>query len=70
MNNIEKDLLKQITGADSFNGAYNIRKDGQGVERKVTENVNMVTKEDKAGIDIYVKENTKNEFIHIPVIIT
>ena len=70
MNNIEKDLLKQITGLDSFEGAYNIRKDGQGVERKVTENVNIVTKEDKAGIDIYVKENTKNEFIHIPVIIT
>lgn len=70
MNNIEKDLLKQITGLDSFEGAYNIRKDGQGVERKVTENVNIVTKEDKAGIDIYVKVNTKNEFIHIPVIIT
>ena len=70
MNNIEKDLLKQITGTDSFEGAYNIRKDGQGVERKVTENVNIVTKEDKAGIDIYVKENTKNEFVHIPVIIT
>ncbi len=70
MANIEKDLLKQITGADTFEGAYNIRKDGKGVERKVTENVNIVTKEDKAGIDIFVKENTKNEFVHIPVIIT
>lgn len=70
MVNIEKDLLKQITGADTFEGAYNIRKDGKGVERKVTENVNIVTKEDKAGIDIFVKEDTKNEFVHIPVIIT
>ncbi len=70
MANIEKDLLKQITGADTFEGAYNIRKDGKGVERKVTENVNIVTKEDKAGIDIFVKEDTKNEFVHIPVIIT
>ena len=72
MNNIEKDLLKEIAGIENeeFKGAYNIRKNGQGVERKVTENVNIVTKQDVSGIDIHVKENTKYEFIHIPVIIT
>lgn len=70
MNNIESGLLKEVAGSDTFEGAYNIRKDGQGVERKVTENINIVTKNDKSGIDIYVKENTKNEFVHIPVIIT
>ena len=70
MDNIDRELLKQVTGTDTFEGAYNIRKDGQGVEKKVTENVNIVAKKDKAGIDIYVKEDTKNEFIHIPVIIT
>lgn len=70
MNKIESELLKEIAGSDTFEGAYNIRKDGQGIERKVTENINIVTKNDKSGIDIYVKENTKNEFVHIPVIIT
>lgn len=70
MDNKDKELLKQVTGTDEFKGAYNIRKDGKGIERQVTENINIVTKEDKAGIDIYVKENTKNEFVHIPVIIT
>ena len=71
MNNIELELLKQIADINETpNGAYNIRKNGQGVERKVTENVNIVTKEDKQGIDVFVKENTKYEFIHIPVIIT
>ena len=71
MNNIELELLKQIADINETpNGAYNIRKNGQGVERKVTENVNIVTKEDKQGIDVFVKENTKFEFIHIPVIIT
>lgn len=70
MNNIESGLLKEVVGSDTFEGAYNIRKDGQGVERKITENINIVTKKDKSGIDIYVKENTKNEFVHIPVIIT
>ena len=71
MNNVELELLKQIADLNETpNGAYNIRKNGQGVERKVTENVNIVTKEDKQGIDVFVKENTKYEFIHIPVIIT
>ena len=71
MNNIELELLKQIADINETpQGAYNIRKNGQGIERKVTENVNIVTKEDKQGIDVFVKENTKYEFIHIPVIIT
>lgn len=72
MDNKDIELLQEITGIENaeFTGAYNIRKDGQGIERKVTENVNIVTKKDVSGIDIYVKENTKYEFIHIPVIIT
>ena len=72
MNNVEIDLLKEITGTENgeFEGAYNIRKNGQGVERKITENVDIVTKKDVSGIDIYVKPNTKFEYIHIPVIIT
>ena len=68
---IDKNLLNNITDYDEIRkGAYNIRKNGEGIERKVTENTNIVTKKDKPGIDIYVKENTKFEFIHIPVIIT
>lgn len=72
MNNIDIDLLEEITGIENkeFKGAYNIRKNGQGVERQITENINIVTKKDVSGIDIYVKENTKFEFVHIPVIIT
>ena len=72
MDNVDIDLLKEITGIENgkFEGAYNIRKDGQGIERKITENINIVTKKDVSGIDIYVKENTKFEFVHIPVIIT
>ena len=71
MDNIELELLKQIADINETpNGAYNIRKNGEGIERKVTENVNIVTKEDKQGINVFVKENTKYEFIHIPVIIT
>lgn len=71
LNEIDNSLLKEIADISGTpDGAYNIRKNGKGVERHTTENINIVTKEDKPGIDIYVKENTKNEFVHIPVIIT
>ena len=71
MDNIDKELLKEIASLEKAReGAYNIRKNGQGIERKVTENINIVTKEGVSGIDIYVKENTKFDIVHIPVIIT
>lgn len=71
INSVDKNLLNEVSNLDNMGkGAYNIRKNGEGIERKVTENVNIVTKTDKPGIDIYVKENTKFEFIHIPIIIT
>lgn len=71
LTNQEKELLKKITDKEEFTeGAYNIRKNGQGFVRKTTENVDIVSKKDKPGIDIIVKENAQNEYIHIPVMIT
>ena len=71
INKVDENLLNEITNYEEIKkGAYNIRKNGQGIERKVTENINIVTKQDKPGINIYIKENTKFEFVHIPVIIT
>lgn len=68
---VDKNLLSEITEYKELrSGAYNIRKNGKGVERKSTENVNIITKKDKPGIDIFVKENSKLEFVHIPVILT
>lgn len=71
MDKIETRLLKEITSTYKIKkGAFNIRKNGVGVERSTTENINIVSKTDKQGIDIFIKENTKNEVMHIPVIIT
>ena len=70
MNNIDKELLEVISDTSEYKGAYNIRKNGEGIERQITDNINIVTKQDVSGIDIFVKEDTKKEFIHIPVIIT
>lgn len=71
MNNIEKELLKTIADITEIpTGAYNIRMNGGLGGRNVTENINIVTKEDKPGIDIIIKPNTKNEQVHIPVIVS
>ena len=71
LNSIDEGLLNEVSGLEKLkDGAYNIRKNGQGIERKVTENVDIRNKKDKPGIDIYVKENAKFEIVHIPVIIT
>ncbi len=71
MDAIQKNLLKQVAELDSIpTGAYNIRANGTLASRNSTANVDIVTKTDKPGIDIIVKPGTKNESIHIPVIIS
>ena len=68
---VDEELINEISDYNGeFKGAYNIRKNGKGIQRQVTENINIVTKTDKPGIDIIVKPNTKFEFVHIPVILT
>ena len=71
MDKIEKNLLKQIADIEKTPmGAYNIRENGKLSARNTTANIDIVTKKDKPGIDIIIKANTKNESVHIPVILT
>ncbi len=71
MNNTELELLKIIADMDGTpDGAFNIRANGASVSRQITENVNIVNKTDKPGIDIIIKPGTKGEKVHIPVIIS
>ena len=51
-------------------GAYNIRANGKLDSRNTTANIDIVTKSDKPGIDIIIKPGTKNESVHIPVLIS
>lgn len=68
---IQQSLLEEIAGLHEVpNGAYNIRANGAKAARNTTANIDIVTKEDKDGIDIIVKPGTKNESIHIPVVIS
>ncbi len=71
MNQEDKILLDEIvekdpTAADS----YNIRKNGKSIDRKVNPNIEIVSKKDNTGIDVYVKEDTLFGTVNIPVIIT
>lgn len=71
LNKIDKDLLKTIADLHEIpEGAYNIRKDGKLVSRNVSANIDIVTKQDKPGIDIFIKDGTVNESLHIPVIVS
>ena len=71
MNKTEQNLLETVADLHEIpQGAYNIRRNGEGGGRRSTENIIITTKEDKPGINIQVKPNTKNESVHIPVILT
>ena len=71
MNQIDEQLLESIADLHGTPaGAYNIRKNGAGVARQSSANIEIIPKQDKPGIDIIVKPHTKNESVHIPVIVT
>lgn len=68
---IQMNLLSQVADLHEVpSGAYNIRSNGETAGRTTTENIDIVTKTDKPGIDIYIKEGTKKESLHIPVILS
>lgn len=71
MDQIQKELLLAVADLhETPAGAYNIRSNGQSVGRACSENIEIITKEDKSGIDIKIKPGTKNESVHIPVILS
>nr|WP_281273693.1 SufD family Fe-S cluster assembly protein [Biomaibacter acetigenes] len=68
---IDSELLKTIADLHNIpSGAFNIRKDGQGVERRSSAHIQVRPKMDKPGINVIVAPGTKNEAVHIPVLIT
>lgn len=71
MDAIKKKMLEEVADLhDVPTGAYNIRANGKSESRNTTKNIDIVTKQDKNGIDIIIANGTKNESVHIPVIIS
>lgn len=71
MDTIQKTLLEEVAGLHEIPaGAYNIRANGQLSGRNTTANIDIISKEDGSGIDIKIKPGTKNESVHIPVVLS
>lgn len=51
-------------------GAYNIRSNSGMAARNTTADIDIVSKTDVSGMDIYIKPGTKKQSVHIPVIMT
>ncbi len=71
MDKIEEALLAEVADLHGVpEGAYNIRRNGESAGRRTTENIDIVTKTDRPGIEVHVKPGTVNESVHIPVLLT
>lgn len=71
LNQITQDMLNVI---DSYGfkqeGAYNLRYNGSALCHGDSENIKIVKKQDKSGIDIHISSNAQGETVHIPVVVT
>ena len=68
---IQERILEEVADLHGVpEGAYNIRANGQTAGRNTTANIDIVTKTDKPGIDIRIKPGTRNESVHIPVVVS
>jgi len=71
LSDVQKRLLAEIADLHKVpEGAYNIRANGASAGRSSTANIEISSKEDKPGIDIRIKPGTKNESVHIPVVVS
>ena len=71
LNDVQKRILAEIANLHKVpTGAYNIRANGES-EGASTENIQIIKKTgNEPGIDIYIKDGTVNESVHIPVILS
>ena len=68
---IQKRLIEEIADLHGVPaGAYNFRANSQLAGRNSTANIEIVSKPDGSGIYIHVKPGTKNESVHIPVVLS
>lgn len=68
---IQLRLLEEIAELhDVPEGAYNIRSDSQAIGRRSTDHIIITPKKDVSGIDIEILPDTRNESVHIPVVLT
>ncbi len=71
MDAVQKRLLQEVADLHGVpEGAYNFRANGESVGRNSTANIDIQSKTEGSGIDIRIKSGTKNESVHIPVVLS
>ena len=71
MDAVQKRLLQEVAGLhDIPEGAYNLRANGESIGRNTTANIDIQSKSNGSGIDIHIKSGTKNQSVHIPVVLS
>ena len=68
---IQKRLLREVADLHAVpEGAYNIRANGKSIGRASSANIDIEPREDGKGLTIRIHPGTKNESVHIPVVMT
>ena len=71
LDGIQKRILADVADLHAVpEGAYNIRSNGTSAGRRSTANIEIVPKTGVSGLDVYIKPGTRNESVHIPVVLT
>ena len=71
LDEIQRRLLQEVADLHQVpEGAYNIRSNSQSAGRQSTANIEIIPKEGVSGLEIRIKPGTKNESVHIPVVIS
>ena len=71
LNETQKRLIAEVADLHKVPiGAYNFRANGALAGRNTTANIDIASKPDGSGIDIRIKPGTKNESVHIPVVLS
>ena len=68
---IQQRILEEVADLHEVPaGAYNIRANGAMTGRNTTANIDIVSKEGVSGIDIRIQPGTRQESVHIPVVLS
>ena len=71
MNKVTEKLLQMVSDwKGNFEGAYNIREDGECAGRVSSKNIQIDSKTDGPGLVIHIRPDTKGETVYIPACVT
>ena len=71
LDEIQMRLLREVADLHQVpEGAYNIRSNSESAGRASTENIEIIPREDGQGLTVKIRPGTKNESVHIPVVMT